>query len=129
MGEGPLRKTLQKLIKKLKVENHVYLLGQRKNPFYIMKQADAFALTSYYEGQSMVLLEALTLKMNVVASDIVANRYVLKDGDYGALVSHETDEIAKQIELFMTRQNKKYEEFDAGEYNKLAIEEFYSLLK
>lgn len=77
----------------------------------------------------MVLLEALTLKMNVLASDIVANRYVLNDGNYGALVSHDTDEIAKQIEVFMTKQNKKYDEFDAEAYNKLAIEEFYSLLK
>lgn len=129
MGEGPIRKTLKKLIKSLKLENHVYLLGQRKNPFYIMKQADVFALTSHYEGQSMVLLEALTLKMNVLASDIVANRYVLNDGNYGALVSHDTGDIAKQIEVFMTNQNKKYDEFDAEAYNKLAIEEFYSLLK
>ncbi|SUM42946.1 TarF-like protein [Staphylococcus petrasii] len=129
MGEGVEKNKLTKLIKKLKLENHVYLLGQRKNPFYIMKQADVFALTSHYEGQSMVLLEALTLKMNVLASDIVANRYVLNDGNYGALVSHDTDEIAKQIEVFMTKQNKKYDEFDAEAYNKLAIEEFYSLLK
>ena len=33
----------------------------QKNPFYVMKQSNLFALTSHYEGQSMVLLEALTL--------------------------------------------------------------------
>ncbi|PNZ70110.1 glycosyltransferase [Staphylococcus croceilyticus] len=129
MGEGVERNKLTKLIKKLKLENHVYLLGQRKNPFYIMKHSDVFALTSHYEGQSMVLLEALTLKMNILASDIVANRYVLNDGNYGALVDHDTDDIAKQIEAFIEKQNKKYDKFDAEAYNQLAIEEFYALLK
>ena len=45
----------------------------------------------------MVLLEALTLGVNVLASDIVANRYVLKDGKYGTLVINEIEEIAKVL--------------------------------
>ena len=69
----------------------------QKNPFYVMKQSNLFALTSHYEGQSMVLLEALTLGVNVLASDIVANRYVLKDGKYGTLVINEIEEIAKVL--------------------------------
>ncbi|MEJ7174459.1 glycosyltransferase [Staphylococcus caprae] len=129
MGEGPLKKSLQSLIKKLKMRNHVFLLGHRKNPFYVMKQSNLFALTSHYEGQSMVLLEALTLGVNVLASDIVANRYVLKDGKYGTLVINEIEEIAKGIETFILGQNEKYEKFDAEAYNAKAIKEFYDLLQ
>lgn len=129
MGEGPLKSTLQKLITKLKMENNIFLLGQRNNPFYIMKQSDLFALTSHYEGQSMVLLEALTLGINVLASDIVANRYVLEDGKYGALVKNKVEDIAEGIERFIIGNNQNYESFDAKNYNETAIQDFYKLLR
>lgn len=129
MGEGPLRHKLEQQIRKLKLEQHVFLLGQRKNPFYIMKQADVLSLTSYYEGQSMVLLEALSLGMNVLASDIIANRYVLNNGKYGMLVSHDVNDIKHGLARFIKHQTPNYETFNAQEYNQLAIEEFYNLLK
>ncbi|MDU0995735.1 MAG: glycosyltransferase, partial [Staphylococcus lugdunensis] len=84
---------------------------------------------SYYEGQSMVLLEALTLGMNILASDIEANRYVLNDGKFGKLVSHDIKDIAKAIEHFIKKENDVYETFDYLSYNKQAINEFYKLLK
>lgn len=129
IGEGALRNQLQKQIKQLKLEDNVFLLGQRSNPFYIMKHSDLLALTSYYEGQSMVLLEALTLGMNILASDIEANRYVLNDGKFGKLVSHDIKDIAKAIEHFIKKENDVYETFDYLSYNKQAINEFYKLLK
>ena len=96
--------------KRLKLEKHVFLLGQRKNPYYIMKQADVFCLTSHYEGQSMVLLEALTLKVHIIASDIIANRYVLGNGKYGTLVSHDIDDITVALEQCIQNDhlNMKY---------------------
>lgn len=94
-----------------------------------MKQADVLSLTSYYEGQSMVLLEALSLGMNVLASDIIANRYVLNNGKYGMLVSHDVNDIKHGLERFIKHQTPDYETFNAQEYNQLAIEEFYNLLK
>lgn len=129
MGDGPLKDVLLKLIIKLKMENNIFLLGQRKNPFYIMRQSNLFTLTSHYEGQSMVLLEALTMGMNVLASDIIANRYVLKDGKYGALVNNEVKDIAEGIEKFILGNNEIYEKFDAKIYNENAIQDFYKLLK
>ncbi|MDU3265013.1 MAG: proton-conducting transporter membrane subunit [Staphylococcus sp.] len=129
MGEGPIRVQLEQQIKRLKLEKHVFLLGQRKNPYYIMKQADVFCLTSHYEGQSMVLLEALTLKVNIIASDIIANRYVLGNGKYGTLVSHDVDDITVALEQCIQKQPSQYEVFNAQEYNQLALKEFYKLLK
>ncbi|ARJ50642.1 glycosyltransferase [Staphylococcus lutrae] len=128
LGEGPIKELLKRLVKQLKVEQNVYFLGQRRNPFFIMKSSDLFALTSHYEGQSMVILEALTVGMNVLASDIVANRYVLEDGKYGALVENNEKEIAKGIERFIKGEEKQFVKFDAEHYNKGTIQEFYSLL-
>ncbi|MCD8795099.1 glycosyltransferase [Mammaliicoccus sciuri] len=129
LGDGPLKQPLENLIKKLDLENNVYLVGQKSNPFYIMKQCDLFVLSSHYEGQSMVLLEALTLKTSILASDIPANRYVLKYGDYGMLSENTPDSIEQGIHRYMNRNTPDYETFNEEEYNSRAINEFYNLIR
>lgn len=129
LGDGPLKGTLKSLVEQLGLQNHVYFLGQRRNPFYIVKRADVFALTSHYEGQSMVILEALTVGTNVLASDIIANRYVLEDEKYGMLVEKNEAHIAKGLEQFINGTNKDYAKFDAVAYNQETIQEFYNLLE
>ncbi len=129
LGDGPLKGTLKSLVERLGIQNHVYFLGQRRNPFFIVKRADVFALTSHYEGQSMVILEALTVGTNVLASDIIANRYVLEDEKYGMLVEKNEVDIAKGLEQFINGTNKDYAKFDAVAYNEETIQEFYSLLE
>ncbi|HAR6144052.1 TPA: glycosyltransferase [Staphylococcus pseudintermedius] len=129
LGDGPLKGTLKSLVEQLGIQNHVYFLGQRRNPFFIVKRADVFALTSHYEGQSMVILEALTVGTNVLASDIIANRYVLENEKYGMLVEKNEANIAKGLEQFINGTNKDYAKFDAVAYNEETIQEFYSLLE
>lgn len=129
LGDGPLKGTLKSLVEQLGIQNHIYFLGQRRNPFFIVKRADVFALTSHYEGQSMVILEALTVGTNVLASDIIANRYVLEDEKYGMLVEKNEVDIAKGLEQFINGTNKDYAKFDAVAYNEETIQEFYSLLE
>lgn len=129
LGDGPLKGTLKSLVEQLGIQNHVYFLGQRRNPFFIVKRADVFALTSHYEGQSMVILEALTVGTHVLASDITANRYVLEDEKYGMLVEKNEVDIAKGLEQFINGTNKDYAKFDAVAYNEETIQEFYSLLE
>ncbi|MCE5777336.1 CDP-glycerol glycerophosphotransferase family protein [Staphylococcus pseudintermedius] len=129
LGDGPLKGTLKSLVEQLGIQNHVYFLGQRRNPFFIVKRADVFALTSHYEGQSMVILEALTVGTNVLASDIIANRYVLEDEKFGMLVEKNEVDIAKGLEQFINGTNKDYAKFDAVAYNEETIQEFYSLLE
>ena len=75
----------------------------------------------------MVLLEALTLGMNIIATDIVANRTVLEDGKYGLLVENSIDGLAYGME-FMNRQDKKRvgAKFDGYMYNNKAMQSFYS---
>ncbi|WP_438363288.1 glycosyltransferase [Staphylococcus carnosus] len=128
LGEGPLRKALEDMIKRLKLEDNVFLVGQKGNPFNIMKRCDLFALTSHYEGQSMVLLEALTIGTNTLASDIPANRYVLKFGDYGMLSENTPDLIEENIRKFMNHTTPTFEHFDANKHNTEALDQLYSLL-
>ncbi|MDQ7862174.1 glycosyltransferase [Peribacillus frigoritolerans] len=86
LGQGPLKEDLQAIIDELDLNHSIHLLGQLENPFSFMEKCDCFVLSSHYEGQPMVLLEAMTLGMKIMATDIVANRTVLENGKYGLLV-------------------------------------------
>ena len=129
LGEGPLRAALTKQINNLNLEDNVFLVGQKSNPFNIMKNCDLFVLTSHYEGQSMVLLEALTLNLSVLASNIPANRYVLNNGEYGMLVDNDIENVSEGILKFIDQQTPEYQKFDPHVHNDTAMKEFYSLLK
>jgi len=126
LGDGQLRKSLDSLVKKLKLKDSVFLTGQLDNPFTFMKQCDVFVLSSKYEGQPMVLLEALTLKMKIVATNIVANRAALDNGDYGLLTEDTSVEsIYEAMKKIYLEPNLSFKEFDYSTYNQKAIENFY----
>lgn len=67
IGEGEQRGFLEKMIKRLDLVDKVGLLGQHKNPFAILKQADIFVLSSRLEGWPLVLMEAMSVGLAVVA--------------------------------------------------------------
>ena len=69
LGEGPLKKTLERQIVTLKLEKRVFLIGFNSNPYQYMTKADAFVLSSNYEGFPNVLIEALACGLPVISTD------------------------------------------------------------
>ena len=67
VGDGPLREEMIALAERLGIRGDVEFLGFQSNSLGILKQMDCLALTSDHEGLPMVLLEALTLGVPVVA--------------------------------------------------------------
>ncbi|WP_144554147.1 glycosyltransferase [Bacillus sp. X1(2014)] len=129
IGEGPLRMHLEKLIADLQLQQSVFLVGQLENPFPLMTKCDCFVLSSHYEGQPMVLLEAMTHGMKIIATDIVANRTVLENGRYGLLVENSINGLTDGLnQMARNELNNKLDEFIPEEYNKKAMETFYRVL-
>lgn len=129
LGSGALENQLKQIIKEEELEEVVTLLGHVENPFAIMEKCDSFVLSSHYEGQPMVLLEALTLGMKVLATDIVANRYVLEDGAYGILVENSIEGLAEGMEKIELAKKEDFKVFDYESYNRKATLDFESKLK
>lgn len=69
-GEGELREYLQKLILVLKLEEKVFLPGIIPDVAEKIEKASLFLLTSYSEGVSNALIEALALGLPVIATDV-----------------------------------------------------------
>lgn len=85
LGEGSERVRLEAHIRSLGIRNSVFLPGLM-DPAPVMARAQALALSSLFEGFSLVLVEALCLGVPVVAADCPSGpKEVLAHGVYGAL--------------------------------------------
>lgn len=69
IGDGPDRDKLTAQIEKHGMSEMVTLLGNQTNPFNYMNQMDGFALTSRYEGQGIVILEAKALGLKLFIAE------------------------------------------------------------
>lgn len=126
LGKGPLEEDLVNLVQELQLEGKVVLLGHIHSPYTFMKKSEYFVLPSLYEGQPMVLLEALTLGMKVLASNIPANESVIEeDGKYGMMTDGITVEDIYQGFIRVSQYQGDFTPFDYQKYNQLAIESFY----
>jgi glycosyltransferase involved in cell wall biosynthesis len=100
LGQGELREELGALADELKVSNIVHFLGFQSNPYAFVRTADAFVLTSFTEGFSLVVAEALCIGKPTISTNVTGPNEMLADGA-GILTSEDVDDIARQIyELF-----------------------------
>jgi glycosyltransferase involved in cell wall biosynthesis len=87
LGEGEERGRLEALIRASGLSADVDLHGFVENPYAYLSRADAFVLSSRWEGLPTVLIEALACGCPVVATDCPSGpREILEGGLYGTLV-------------------------------------------
>jgi glycosyltransferase involved in cell wall biosynthesis len=87
LGEGEERPQLEALIRQLGLEQDVNLPGFVSNPYPYMAHAALFVLSSRWEGLPTVLVEAMSLRTPVIATDCPSGpREILRNGQYGQLV-------------------------------------------
>jgi glycosyltransferase involved in cell wall biosynthesis len=100
LGDGPERDALEALAAEVGLESAVDLPGRIVNPFPYMVRADAFVLSSRWEGLPSVLIEALFCGVPVVATDCPSGpREILAGGKHGLLVPvGDVEALARGIE-------------------------------
>lgn len=86
VGEGADRSRLEALISSLGLTAHVSLLGHQSDVSSLLSSASLFVHPSPAEGMSNAILEAMAHGLPVVASDIPANRAVIRSHHSGLLV-------------------------------------------
>lgn len=111
MGEGEDRGRLEYLIKELKLENDVSLLGFVENPYAYMQRSDVFVLSSRWEGFGNVLVEAMACGCPVVSTNCPSGpAEILGNGEYGILVPvGDVEKMAKSIIKILTNKELREE--------------------
>lgn len=109
IGDGDQKQSLQLLIQQLQLQDNVFLVGPKEEPFAGMEDTAVFLMGSYYEGFPNTLLEANALGIPVVAFDAPGGiSEIITDGDNGFLIKNDDEKIfAKAItKAFATNFNR-----------------------
>jgi glycosyltransferase involved in cell wall biosynthesis len=94
VGDGPLEGACIKLINELGLDKKIELAGYQKNSKSYYKKFDIFILSSHYEGLPYALLEAMSMGIPCVGTDVVGIKdlilqgktgYLAKEGDFQGL--------------------------------------------
>jgi len=106
LGKGPEEGNLKRLAQILGISKQVTFGGSVNNPYYYMKHADLFLLSSRFEGFGNVVLESMSCGTPVIAFDCPGGTSeIIKDGVNGWKVRpDDTQEFAEKIKSSLQMQ-------------------------
>ncbi|BFK17327.1 MULTISPECIES: CDP-glycerol glycerophosphotransferase family protein [Blautia] len=125
-GTGELYSKTLELARATAASAHIILIKSLSNPMPVLKKSDLFLLTSYYEGLGLVLLEADTLGIPVMACDVPGPGGFLRQ--YGGTLLENSEEGILQGMKMFTRGKNFPMNVDYEQLNRKSIRKFEELL-
>lgn len=118
VGDGPLKQDLIDLTKELQLENHVFFEGHKSNTISYMEKSDILILPSLSEGMSNVLLEAISVGLPIVATNVgSASTQVGTFGKQFLCDPYKPESLAEKI-IILTNDTKLREKYGSYLYNR-----------
>jgi glycosyltransferase involved in cell wall biosynthesis len=106
VGDGETKSDIRKLTKEFGIESRVRFMGTVSDISEMYKQFDVFALSSHNEGHSLVILEAMSFGLPIVATRISSIPETIEHKVNGLLVNHQDPEdLAKALIKLITDKN------------------------
>ena len=121
VGEGPQRKELEEKIAQYGLRC-VKLLGEKKNPYPYIKQADWFISTAEWESYGIAMQEALILEVPVLSAYCAVVDEVI-DPRFGRVVPNTLEDIRRGMEevLQNPQWQQEYHHRIVSGYNREAL--------
>lgn len=125
-GIGPEKEELEQYVKEHHLEKNVQFAGFRSDVHEILQCADCFVLSSFREGLSVALMEAMTEGLPVVCSRIRGNVDLIEEGVGGYLVApgEESEYRIAFTKLYEMKKNEPQKFEKMGQANQCKIKEF-----
>lgn len=107
LGEGADRSKLEQIIKDNKLSNSCFLLGFKKNPYKYVSNADLFVCSSYHEGFSTAVTEALVLGVPVVSTRVSGAEELLgASNEYGIVTENNEDALFDGVKTMLSKEGE-----------------------
>lgn len=106
IGDGPLRKKLEKSAKENNLSKNVIFLGKVADIRNMMKESDVYVRPSIMDGMPIGILEAQAAGLPVIATNVAGTPEIIIHGKTGHLVkSGDAIELANAILDLLSNQN------------------------
>lgn len=103
LGEGSDREKLELFIQNNGLDN-VKLLGNQKNPFVYMKQADWILCTSRFEGFNTALQEAAYCGVPIISTETAGTIELLGNSQYGIVLENSDNAIEGGMRMVLSNK-------------------------
>jgi glycosyltransferase involved in cell wall biosynthesis len=127
IGNGPERKKLEKLSKKIKMEENIKFLGFRRDVAEIISTFDLGILISDYENLSLFLLELVAMNKQIIATNVGGNPEIITK-DIGILINSTSQELILSAIMDLKERKINLKEFNKIK-KKFTLELFISKLE
>jgi glycosyltransferase involved in cell wall biosynthesis len=114
VGDGSERKSLEKLAEELGVAAHVAFWGQQLDVAPFFSAADAFIMSSKSEGLPISLLQAFSLGLPAIVTDVGGMAEVVRLAQAGIIVPPENPEEMASAILKLARNEEERKRFSAN---------------
>ncbi|WP_269063447.1 glycosyltransferase [Marinobacter adhaerens] len=103
VGDGPERQRLVEQASKTGIADRIFFTGYIEQPISYLGAMDGFLLSSFTEGTSMTLLEAMSLGIPSVVTRVGGNPEIVIDGETGLLADNDDEKgFAQAMETLCT---------------------------
>jgi glycosyltransferase involved in cell wall biosynthesis len=89
VGDGDERTNLENLVDELEIKDKVIFTGYNPNPQHYLAMMDIYLLSSFSEGTSMTLLEAMSLGKPCIVTDAGGNTEIIKHKENGLVTGND----------------------------------------
>lgn len=132
IGYGADENLIKSKIAQYNMEDTVFILGKKENPYPYIKACDIYVQPSRYEGKCVAVREAQILNKPVIITNYASSKSQLQDGFDGVIVPMDNqgcaDGIVKVIDD-KDLQNQLIENTKKTDYtNSKEIEKLYKLI-
>ena len=110
IGTGDMEEDLKKRVKEYELEDYVHFLGYQKNPYQYLSQTKVLLSMSKQEGFPGVYVEALSLGLPFVSTDVGGAEELSQEGRFGQIIES-NQEATQAITNYMTSASN----FDVNE--------------
>jgi len=101
LGDGPEKDNLKELARELKLNDKVKFLGWRRDVSNVLNASDIFVLSSYTEGLSLSLMEAMFMKKVCLVSNIKSNKVLINKKNGFLFSPDEPNELSEKINFVL----------------------------
>ena len=107
VGGGPIEEEIKEQIATYKMDNHIFMLGMKNNPYPYIKKCDLFIQPSLFEGYSLSIMESKILGTPILSTHTAAGNQI-ENGVDGFLCETNEESVYKNI-LRLYKNRKELE--------------------
>lgn len=132
-GDGPMMRILNDKIKESKIDDYFKLMGYTDNPYKYINNSDMFILPSVYEPFGIVIVEAMTLRVPVLATNNSATGELIKNDYNGLIVDNSVEGLYNGLKKVIINREiiDKYKNnlsnYDYDKENNKILKQIYKL--